>query len=252
MIKIALKCTSAHKAAHLRISKFFPLSPRPSHSHGQSLLCSDGIATCLKETWPLAELITSPRTFSVAHTFLSTAFGFISCHFSPSFTPTFSSSKLSQLMRRTCESRRRKWTWHRFDRARIKIRALNANWRKSLWWQSRFGSWLGRLICVSWKFLYFSHSERILGHSEKTLSHSDRFKFFSQFSVINFAGIFDMLALSPLSTIWGSVFAKANAIYNPIVYGISHPKYRQALLAVSWRNLILENNLGNCLGNIWE
>ncbi|CAG7722977.1 unnamed protein product, partial [Allacma fusca] len=29
--------------------------------------------------------------------------------------------------------------------------------------------------------------------------------------------------------IWGSVFAKANAIYNPIVYGISHPKYRAAL-----------------------
>jgi r-opsin len=47
--------------------------------------------------------------------------------------------------------------------------------------------------------------------------------------VINFAGIFDVLKLSPLATIWGSVFAKANAIYNPIVYGISHPKYRQAL-----------------------
>lgn len=30
-------------------------------------------------------------------------------------------------------------------------------------------------------------------------------------------------------TIWGSIFAKANAVYNPIVYGISHPKYREAL-----------------------
>jgi r-opsin len=39
-----------------------------------------------------------------------------------------------------------------------------------------------------------------------------------------------MLALTPLATIWGSVFAKANAIYNPIVYGISHPKYRAALI----------------------
>ncbi|ROT69149.1 rhodopsin [Penaeus vannamei] len=29
--------------------------------------------------------------------------------------------------------------------------------------------------------------------------------------------------------IWGSVFAKANAVYNPIVYAISHPKYRAAL-----------------------
>lgn len=48
--------------------------------------------------------------------------------------------------------------------------------------------------------------------------------------MINYAGIFDMLKLSPLSTIWGSVFAKANAIYNPIVYGISHPKYRAALI----------------------
>lgn len=35
--------------------------------------------------------------------------------------------------------------------------------------------------------------------------------------------------LTPLFTIWGSVFAKANAVYNPIVYGISHPKYRAAL-----------------------
>jgi r-opsin len=48
--------------------------------------------------------------------------------------------------------------------------------------------------------------------------------------VINFAGIFQFVLLSPLATIWGSVFAKANAIYNPIVYGISHPKYRAALL----------------------
>ncbi|XP_023233036.1 ocellar opsin-like [Centruroides sculpturatus] len=37
--------------------------------------------------------------------------------------------------------------------------------------------------------------------------------------------------LTPLATIWGSVFAKANACYNPIVYGISHPKYRAALYA---------------------
>lgn len=47
--------------------------------------------------------------------------------------------------------------------------------------------------------------------------------------VINFAGVFGKASLSPLGTIWGSVFAKANAVYNPIVYGISHPKYREAL-----------------------
>nr|BAO03858.1 longwave opsin [Sogatella furcifera] len=47
--------------------------------------------------------------------------------------------------------------------------------------------------------------------------------------VINFSGIFETATISPLFTIWGSVFAKANAVYNPIVYGISHPKYRAAL-----------------------
>ncbi|RWS24862.1 ocellar opsin-like protein [Leptotrombidium deliense] len=35
--------------------------------------------------------------------------------------------------------------------------------------------------------------------------------------------------LTPLATIWGAVFAKAAACYNPIVYAISHPKYKQAL-----------------------
>lgn len=47
--------------------------------------------------------------------------------------------------------------------------------------------------------------------------------------VINFSGIFETAKITPLFTIWGSVFAKANAVYNPIVYGISHPKYRAAL-----------------------
>ncbi|EDS36738.1 opsin-1 [Culex quinquefasciatus] len=47
--------------------------------------------------------------------------------------------------------------------------------------------------------------------------------------VINYTGIFKAAPISPLATIWGSLFAKANAVYNPIVYGISHPKYRAAL-----------------------
>nr|QWV42627.1 long wavelength sensitive opsin [Mordella albosuturalis] len=47
--------------------------------------------------------------------------------------------------------------------------------------------------------------------------------------IINFNGVFDGSKISPLATIWSSLFAKANAVYNPIVYGISHPKYRQAL-----------------------
>ncbi|KAG5328014.1 OPSD protein, partial [Acromyrmex charruanus] len=55
------------------------------------------------------------------------------------------------------------------------------------------------------------------------------FMAWTPYLVINFAGIFETTKISPLFTIWGSLFAKANAVYNPIVYGISHPKYRAAL-----------------------
>ncbi|XP_042243073.1 rhodopsin-like [Homarus americanus] len=34
---------------------------------------------------------------------------------------------------------------------------------------------------------------------------------------------------TPLFSIWSSVFAKANAVYNPNLYAISHPKYKAAL-----------------------
>lgn len=55
------------------------------------------------------------------------------------------------------------------------------------------------------------------------------FMAWTPYLVINYAGIFGGIDITPLFTIWGSLFAKANAIYNPIVYGISHPKYRAAL-----------------------
>lgn len=55
------------------------------------------------------------------------------------------------------------------------------------------------------------------------------FMAWTPYLVINFTGVFETAQISPIATIWGSVFAKANACYNPIVYGISHPKYRQAL-----------------------
>ncbi|XP_051174815.1 rhodopsin-like isoform X5 [Leptopilina boulardi] len=55
------------------------------------------------------------------------------------------------------------------------------------------------------------------------------FMAWTPYLVINYIGIFNRSLLTPLFTIWGSLFAKANAIYNPIVYGISHPKYRAAL-----------------------
>ncbi|KAJ8920852.1 hypothetical protein NQ315_015644 [Exocentrus adspersus] len=55
------------------------------------------------------------------------------------------------------------------------------------------------------------------------------FMAWTPYLVTNFAGIFGNSKITPLATIWCSLFAKANAVYNPIVYGISHPKYRQAL-----------------------
>ncbi|XP_055610999.1 opsin-1-like [Uranotaenia lowii] len=55
------------------------------------------------------------------------------------------------------------------------------------------------------------------------------FMAWTPYLVINYTGIFDAAPITPLATIWGSLFAKANAVYNPIVYGISHPKYRAAL-----------------------
>ena len=47
--------------------------------------------------------------------------------------------------------------------------------------------------------------------------------------IVNFMGIFEASPISPLNTIWCSLFAKANSVYNPIVYAISHPKYKAAL-----------------------
>lgn len=57
------------------------------------------------------------------------------------------------------------------------------------------------------------------------------FMAWTPYLVINYTGVFESAPISPLATIWGSLFAKANAVYNPIVYGISHPKYQQALYA---------------------
>lgn len=46
------------------------------------------------------------------------------------------------------------------------------------------------------------------------------FMAWTPYLVINYAGIFQWTTIDPLFTIWGSVFAKANAVYNPIVYAI--------------------------------
>jgi len=55
------------------------------------------------------------------------------------------------------------------------------------------------------------------------------FMAWTPYLVINYSGMMNKATVTPLFSIWGSVFAKANAIYNPIVYAISHPKYRAAL-----------------------
>nr|BAQ54853.1 opsin, long-wavelength sensitive type [Anax parthenope] len=55
------------------------------------------------------------------------------------------------------------------------------------------------------------------------------FMAWTPYLIINFSAIFETMTVTPLFSIWGAVFAKANACYNPIIYGISHPKYRQAL-----------------------
>ncbi|KAG5668273.1 hypothetical protein PVAND_016220 [Polypedilum vanderplanki] len=55
------------------------------------------------------------------------------------------------------------------------------------------------------------------------------FMAWTPYLIINYTGIFTKTKITPLSTIWGSLFAKTSAVYNPIVYAISHPKYRAAL-----------------------
>lgn len=55
------------------------------------------------------------------------------------------------------------------------------------------------------------------------------FMAWTPYLVINFTGIFRLGTVSPLNTIWGAVFAKTSAVYNPIIYAISHPKYKAAL-----------------------
>nr|QWV42696.1 long wavelength sensitive opsin [Protaetia brevitarsis] len=47
--------------------------------------------------------------------------------------------------------------------------------------------------------------------------------------VTNYIGMFSSELITPLLSIWCSLCAKGNACCNPIVYGISHPKYKQVL-----------------------
>lgn len=56
------------------------------------------------------------------------------------------------------------------------------------------------------------------------------FMAWTPYLIIAWTGIFtNGDRLTPLATIWGAVFAKSAACYNPIVYAISHPKYKAAL-----------------------
>ncbi|XP_067619573.1 opsin Rh2 [Eurosta solidaginis] len=55
------------------------------------------------------------------------------------------------------------------------------------------------------------------------------FMAWTPYSTITYCGVFGVGGLTPLNTIWGGIFAKVGAVLNPIVYAISHPKYRQVL-----------------------
>lgn len=56
------------------------------------------------------------------------------------------------------------------------------------------------------------------------------FMAWTPYLILSLLGVFsDRSWLTPMTSIWGAVFAKAGSAYNPIVYGISHPKYRAAL-----------------------
>lgn len=46
------------------------------------------------------------------------------------------------------------------------------------------------------------------------------FTAWTPYLIINYMGLFKVPNLTPLNTIWGAVFAKTSAVYNPIVYGI--------------------------------
>ncbi|XP_013114612.2 opsin Rh1 [Stomoxys calcitrans] len=55
------------------------------------------------------------------------------------------------------------------------------------------------------------------------------FMAWTPYLIINTLGVWKYEGLTPLNTIWGATFCKTAACYNPIVYSISHPKYRIAL-----------------------
>ncbi|XP_023247639.1 opsin Rh1-like [Copidosoma floridanum] len=57
------------------------------------------------------------------------------------------------------------------------------------------------------------------------------FMAWTPYLVTNYMGIFAKRFVTPLATIWASLFAKTNACYNPVVYACSHPKYRIGLKA---------------------
>nr|QWV42659.1 long wavelength sensitive opsin 3 [Eulasia bombylius] len=57
------------------------------------------------------------------------------------------------------------------------------------------------------------------------------FMAWTPYLITNYIGVFETASITPLGSIWCSVFAKTGSVYNPIVYAISHPKYKQALHA---------------------
>lgn len=48
------------------------------------------------------------------------------------------------------------------------------------------------------------------------------FMAWTPYLIINWGGMFSTIKITPLFSIWGSVFAKTSCVYNPIVYGIRY------------------------------
>lgn len=69
------------------------------------------------------------------------------------------------------------------------------------------------------------------------------FMAWTPYLVINYTGVFESMPISPLATIWGSLFAKANAVYNPIVYGIRSVSDPSLLSAFKIRYYINKKSL---------
>lgn len=104
---------------------------------------SAGIVMFQKEIWLHAVLIIFHATSRAVHTSWYTVSSSTPHHCCWSSTRTSTLCKLSQLTKRTCENKLKKWMLPHCDRLKLKQPQLNAVWLKLPSWQSHCGSWHG-------------------------------------------------------------------------------------------------------------